>query len=496
MAHISKNYLDLEGLQYLLNKLNSENRIVKHTGGHTKAEGAYKISVDAYGHVTAGDAIAVGDIPNAAAKSDIGNGKLTLKIGNKTVEFAANQATNDNETFEITTSDLSGLGLDGAMHFKGVVTTLPAVTNYASGDVILVKDTSSANEAIKAGVEYVCANGDWHELGSEGSHALKTVKVEGDGTYITGSGTLAGDIKLSHSEYKNSKLLGAYKVAVDSAGHISNSETLSIKSAGSHTHTASVTIPGSTYGSSVSPSSTKLSVSKTAGTTDTVVKSYPGEFSKLVTTSITGVSGSTIASKATAGTAVVYGQADVGTQVTGLAKRGSQINYGMADRAATPTTVVTGLGGTAYAASYADECLSFTALNPVTKGIYEAVDCDEGRTTYGCTSDQVSVLPAKAADTTRKITPYIFSDVTVPKAATATTVATGALNSTATGGSLMVGLGEAVSAEVIKTESTYKVASGANGDVSVVTGVTLNKEAAKTISVTVESDGAHAHEFN
>lgn len=58
-------------------------------------------------------------------------------------------------------------GLSGAMHFRGVVESLPASTEgYENGDVILVGTK-----------EYVASNGAWVELGDEGIYALKTVTI-------------------------------------------------------------------------------------------------------------------------------------------------------------------------------------------------------------------------------------------------------------------------------------------------------------------------------
>ena len=493
MATTNKKYLDLAGLQHLLDKLNAENRIIQHATNKSKAEGAYKFAVDANGHVTAGSQLAVGDITNAAAKSDIKNSTIKLSINGVEKSFTTNQATG--ATLAWTLNDL---GLTNALHFRGVVTTLPTdLTGYAEGDVVLLGNK-----------EYVLAlNGTsgakkWNELGDAESHALKSVKVEGDGTFITGSGTLASDIKLSHATYNSAKANGAYKITIDNAGHISAAEALSIKSNGDHTHTTTVKIPGSTYVGSVGSTSQKLSIAKTAGTTQSVVTSYPGQTSKLATTSVIGVgSTTTTASKATAGTAVTYGTADVGAQTTGLAVRGAQINYGTADKASSATTVMTGFQGTgsAYTASYSDEdeCLTLTALTPTTKGIYEAVTCDSTRTTYGCTADQKTVTSATAADTTRKITPWSFTDVTVPiKNTNATTVATGSLDANGAGQSVMTGLGTANTATVIKTESTYKAALGTTGDVDVLTAITPTQVAEKTITASVQTTGSHTHDFN
>lgn len=162
---------------------------------------------------------------------------------------------------------------------------------------------------------------------------------------------------------------------------------------------------------------------------------------------------------------------------------------------------MTGFQGTssAYTASYSDddECLTLTALTPATRGIYEAVTCDASRLTYGCTADQKEVTSAKAADTTRKITPWTFADVVVPiKNAAATTVATGSLDANGGGSPVMTGLGTASTATVIKTESTYNAALGTTGDVDVVTAVGSTKVAEKTITASVQTTGAHAHEFN
>lgn len=58
-------------------------------------------------------------------------------------------------------------GLSGAMHFRGVVESLPASTEgYEDGDVILVGTK-----------EYVCSVGKWVELGDEGIYALKSVTI-------------------------------------------------------------------------------------------------------------------------------------------------------------------------------------------------------------------------------------------------------------------------------------------------------------------------------
>ena len=418
-----------------------------------------------------------------------GSDESTTKINGVEKDFTLNQSSGETLEFTISASDL---GVDTALHFKGVVTSTSEVSDPHNGDVCLVGNK-----------EYIYSDNAWYELGDAESHALNTVTISGDDTYITGGGNLQANRTLSHKTYNDAKELGAYKVKIDSAGHVSESEALTIASDGTHKHTASVTIPGSSFGTSITPSNTKLSISKTGGATETVVTSYPGVFSKLNTTTITGVNGATnsTSSKATKGSAVAVATTD--TVVSGVAKVGSSFNYGTADRASSPTPVMTGISTdkAAYHASYdeTDECLELSAITitPTTTGIYEAIDAGTTRSAVSCADTKgVSITPAKSNGL---IDTYTFTDVTVtiPTAApSATTVATGVLSATGTGASLMTGLGTASTSTVVKTEKTYSISSGTTGDVAVMTGATLNKGTNTTATVTVDNAGSHNHDFN
>jgi hypothetical protein len=134
----------------------------------------------------------------------------------------------------------------------------------------------------------------------------------------------------------------------DSGGHVTIGKEIIVQTGGSgaHTHKTSTKINKDTYVTGISPTSTKLSIS---ADTAAVLTSVPGEYKNLDTITITPVSGSTTASKATAGTAVnvatvdtavVAGTADVGTKVTGLAKRAeTDTLVGNANRATAATPV-------------------------------------------------------------------------------------------------------------------------------------------------------------
>lgn len=104
---------------------------------------------------------------------------LTVDVNGTTTTYDGSSA----KTVEITAEKL---GLSSAMQFGGVVTTLPSTST--AGTVVLMGNK-----------EYVYStNNTWIELGDEGSHALKTIKVSA-GSGLTGGGTLASDITIAHS---------------------------------------------------------------------------------------------------------------------------------------------------------------------------------------------------------------------------------------------------------------------------------------------------------
>ena len=372
------------------------------------------------------------------------------------------------------------------MHFRGVFTTLPTtLTDYNPGDVVLV-----------GGKEYVLAlNGTdnakkWNELGDEGSHALKSITINGDGTYITGGGNLQANRTLSHKTY-DAASAAAVKVGRDSGGHVVLGGALGTADAGTHNHTITASVPVGSFLTSASGATTKISLNKS---TDTFVKSYPGVTSNLVTTAITGTNGTVTASKATAGTAVsvakagtavVYGKANVGAAKTVATKAsaattvgnanvgteisilgidgsttaskataGTAVSVATTDTAKTVATLTNGnlvvgnanvgadvtvatsfkdFTGTktkklAYDAEYdsASECLTLSPLDLNTTNIKPAASSSIKLSTAVGTT---SVIPAKANGT---ITPYTFADVTVPVAAAAATAFTPAAASSTT----------------------------------------------------------------
>ena len=328
----------------------------------------------------------------------------------------------------------------------------------------------------------------------------------------------------NHSEYVWAKVDGGTSEAWEEFGkHLVVNHTHNVTVTGTNaasTVSGSATVTGGNSSSSVSgsasiPNAPKVSASakyaKVSTGNDTFVKSYPGATSKMVTTSITpagtaisvvnsvtpttdsitGVSGSTTASKATAGTAVAVAKA--GTAVTLATRASSQTTVGNAN-VGTATTVATGLRGgsvtagskASWSASVTNGVLSFsftqntpTAVTLPTATTTSITPATTSTTKIYAVGGTKSIIPAVDNGS---IIPYTFADVTVPTAAeeattfvtgvttgttsaatvgTAKTVATGALSSSGTGSSVMTGLGTATTAKALTSAS---LATGTSDD--------------------------------
>lgn len=317
----NKKYLDYAGLE----KLVDIHAVVPHPLMEITNEGAYKIAFDEHGHITSKSPLTAAD-----------------------------------------------LGLDKAMHFIGVSTTDPLsaagatiaghTKSIVAGDVCIYKRTQAAGDNGQGDhydddsttgttelyyEEYIYTGTAWELLGDASSYALKEVTITGDGTYITGGGDLSTNRQLNHKTY-TAEAAGIRAIGRDSGGHVVLGNAISVQSAGghSHDHKTSTPVAKDTYVIGVTDDHTKLSIKPT---TAKVLNGLEEKLANLNTTSITGVSGSTTASRhkagtavevAKVGTAVVYGKADVGTEVTGLAKRATNTTtVGNANIAASATII-------------------------------------------------------------------------------------------------------------------------------------------------------------
>lgn len=378
--------------------------------------------------------------------------------------------------------ELADLGLEGYLKFKGAVanmTALNAITGAAVGDVYHVVDIDS---------EYIWVGGDdahWEEFGSklmiDHIHTIPSLSgsIGSNGSaaaqeWTQTSGTISGEAAAQ-----------AWKQDTGTISGTAAAQTWTQSSTGN-----SVTVAGSNAASAVSGSGTvsvptvseSAKYAKVSTGADTFVKSYPGATSKMVTTSVTGVSGSVSASKATAQDAVAV--ATVDTAVTVATRASSQTTVGNAN-VGSETTVATGVTGgsqATWSASVDNEILSFS-FTPNTLQSASTTKITPAATSttkiYGV-GGTTSITPAKANGT---ITPYEFTDVTVPKAATsATTVATGSLASTGTGSAVMTGLGTAVTSSALTSASLASAASSDTGAIHTGDNVTIGSET-KTVNI-------------
>lgn len=299
------------------------------------------------------------------------------------------------ETYDIKDA-VARATMSGAIIIRGTTTT--ALTDESTTNPITIDGdsyTAVANDAVFYGKkEFVFDGTKWHEFGDM-SGIGNMGKVDQGTVTITPKGSNAASSVTFTAHSKTSVLTSATTGTVPKT--VATTKYLTASASGTAV--------------SVGTSGSALTGLGTADT-DTFVKSYPGASSKLATTTVIGVgSTTTTASKATAGTAVAVAKAGTAATVAS----GSLGTETSTRSANTPM----------WGATVTNETLSFTFKPMAT----------------------TSVTPAVSNG---NITPYTFTDVTVPvKDAKATTVATGSLASSGSGGSVLTGLGTAVTASAV-----------------------------------------------
>lgn len=155
-------------------------------------------------------------IKNKPTIPTVNNAKLTIKVeGTPKNTFTANQSTDVD--IDIKASDL---GLSSALKFIGTFDKTPDTTNYTTGNVILVGNK-----------EFLLVEKDntksWSELGDESSHALKSIKIEGDGA-LEGGGSLEENRTITHiAGSASNKDSGLYKFSTDAYSHIKEVQEVS-----------------------------------------------------------------------------------------------------------------------------------------------------------------------------------------------------------------------------------------------------------------------------
>lgn len=533
MATVDKRYLDLDGLKTYNNKVKEliDAKVAKETGTEAHTLGAYKIATNADGLVTETAALTYDTLPGAPdLDKEIGKGNLILTLNNKRElgRFNANEKTD--VTIDIA-FDPGDIGLTNAMRFVGVSSTdptgpsgatVPGITEFKAGDVVLYSTK-----------EYVYNGTSWIELGDEGSHALKTIKITGtDG--LEGGGNLEANREIKHKVPTGAAVtdIGAYAIATDKFGHVTQTRALSVSADEVPNHKHTVSASGTVTVPTVSAtSSKKLSVTVTKDT-DFLTGVTP-VVSKLNTVSIIPAKSNGTVTPAVAVEVANRPTKTVYSEVTASkAKAGSPIVYGTANRAAEETIVgnanfdtiptkvgnanvgdaakvavsVKEAGKNVYDAKYDEEteCLQLTAVSLETAAISQAVKSDKEIHGALMSSDKIY----GAVNSEAEFTPYTFEDVTasnitentaidvaktgtavnVATIDTAVTVATGKLSTTATGDSILTGVTPA-SAKAVTAASIVDTGSTGVAFVSDITVGTTDK----TVSVSGETSEAGAH---
>lgn len=145
-------------------------------GKAENADDSVKLNGQAASYYATADSIA--NIVNGTTK--VGKAETADKVVNSvTITVNGTSTVFDGSEAQTININAAALGLESAMHFIGALSSAPETAK--AGDVYL-------NTATKKEYVYDETNG-WVELGDEGSHVLKSVKIEGTG-YLTGGGTL------------------------------------------------------------------------------------------------------------------------------------------------------------------------------------------------------------------------------------------------------------------------------------------------------------------
>lgn len=155
MTTVDKKYLDLTGLQSLVDK----RALVVHPTRTQQDPAAVKVGTDAYGHVSLGNAITASDVGAVPTTRKVNNKPLSADITLGVSDISG--AVPDTRTIagidlkdNITNAELAqALGISGAMNFIGASTTDPASTSGATvsghtswkkGDVVIYKRSGEA----------------------------------------------------------------------------------------------------------------------------------------------------------------------------------------------------------------------------------------------------------------------------------------------------------------------------------------------------------------
>lgn len=390
-----------------------------------------------------------------------------VKIGNVTYDIHDAEAIHG--------SDLQST-LVGVMEFKG-----------AQDDEAAIFDLTDSKKghvwhATSEGTEWLCIKDlggtadstAWIELGNPLVDNHKhTVTVSGSNAASTVTGTVSVP-KVTPTDIYTKATAAGTAVSLNTGSFM----TGYTPTYAGLTTSSIAGVSGSTTASKVSSSSGKLvttSLKGVSGTTS-VINSVSAPTSSLGVASIAGVSGSTTASKATAGTAVAVAKAGTAVSIPNVtgntSVKASKVSI---TNKSIPNVTSVGSASTWSFSVGTDGVLTISGSNSVAPTLGTAISASavsetEVTATNTILGTAISVTPAVSNG---NITPYTFTNVTVPKAATAINVATAdealSVVTGVTTGTATVATANS-SATTVATGSVTSTGTGS----SVITGVTAN----------------------
>ena len=162
------------------------------------------------------------DLTDKPTIPTVNDGTLTIKVEGTTKDtFTANQS--GNIEIDIKASDL---GLSSVMKFLGTSTT--EITDGATVGQITLSDGTTVTPTLGNVVLYgnkefvVTSDSKWEELGDEGSHALKSITINGTGA-LSGGGSLEANRTITHNAGNAAnKTSGLYKFSTDAYSHVNS----------------------------------------------------------------------------------------------------------------------------------------------------------------------------------------------------------------------------------------------------------------------------------
>lgn len=283
------------------------------------------------------------------------------------------------------------------------------------------------------------------------------------------------------------ELIGSTEVDLTNYVQKGVTYTAAALSNGGHKHT--VTIPTVNVTSTLKLGATASGTAIGASTTDQVVKSYPGTTSKLVTTSV---------SKATAGTQMAFNTDAIKSAILNTSSSQSTGSIAYVSAVTNPTLDTTE-GKTTFITSVSDQTLTgqteFVILPTVDSN--GTLSFETGTVKISTASKQTGTVKLNPGTITTKymststeaastdnITPYTFTDVSV---------ATGALSTTATGASVLTGLGTPTTATAITGVKVTAQPTITITESSSNTGPVNEHVEVDTATQSTTTDGAHTH---